>query len=225
MGALQGYSLEKISNPWTILDMPFVDDIVIQWHQKFLGIQPSNDYSNLSVKRNGQTDYYIHQIENCSQLPLFGIENRATNQREFTVTLPTSSTVRCTDVVYDVHDNTGKLVANITKWWDGPKEEPNDCMGCICTPDPQSEIRRPNAYVIDVYNERMSGENRLGAIQKTALIGATLLIEFAYYLPQPIPRNESYASKWPLPVMIGVAMEVAIAMAVATVMSKGYQII
>ena len=63
MGALQGYSLEKISNPWTILDMTFVDDIVIQWHQKFLGIQPSNDYSNLSVKRNGQTDYYIHQIE------------------------------------------------------------------------------------------------------------------------------------------------------------------
>ena len=62
-------------------------------------------------------------------------------------------------------------------------------MGCICTPDPRSEIRRPNAYVIDVYNERMSGENRLGAIQKTALIGATLLIEFAYYLPQPIPRD------------------------------------
>ena len=32
-----------------------------------------------------------------------------------------------------------------------------------------------------------SGENRLGAVQKTALVGATLLIEFAYYLPQPIP--------------------------------------
>ena len=34
-----------------------------------------------------------------------------------------------------------------------------------------------------------SGENRLGAVQKTALVGATLLIEFAYYLPQPIPRD------------------------------------
>ena len=32
-----------------------------------------------------------------------------------------------------------------------------------------------------------SGENRLDAVQKTALVGATLLIEFAYYLPQPIP--------------------------------------
>ena len=28
----------------------------------------------------------------------------------------------------------------------------------------------PNAYVIDVYNQGMSGENRLGAIQKTALM-------------------------------------------------------
>ena len=62
------------------------------------------------------------------------------------------------------------MVANITKWWDGPKQK--------------NVIRRTNAYVIDVY--RMSGENRLGAIQKTALIGATLLIDFAYYLPQPI---------------------------------------
>ena len=67
------------------------------------------------------------------------------------------------------------MVANITKWWDGPKQK--------------NVIRRTNAYVIDVYNERMSGENRLGAIQKTAFIGATLLIDFAYYLPQPIPDH------------------------------------
>ena len=59
------------------------------------------------------------------------------------------------------------MVANITKWWDGPQQR-----------------SRPNAYVIDVYNQGMSGENRLTAMQKTALIGATLLIEFAYYIPE-----------------------------------------
>lgn len=37
--------------------------------------------------------------------PRFGIENRATGQREFTVTLPTCcfNAYNCTDVVYDVH--------------------------------------------------------------------------------------------------------------------------
>ena len=62
------------------------------------------------------------------------------------------------------------MVANITKWWDGPRQR-----------------TRPNAYVIDVYNQGTSGEDRLSAMQKTALIGATLLIEFAYYLPRPEP--------------------------------------
>lgn len=69
-------------------------------------------------------------------------------------------------VVTFFSDNNGKLVANITKWWDGPQQR-----------------TRPNAYVIDVYNQGMSEEKRLTAMQKTALIGATLLIEFAYYLP------------------------------------------
>ena len=50
--------------------------------------------------------------------------------------------------------------------------------------------RRPNAYVIDVYNGGMSEENRLGSKQKIALIGATLLIEFTYYLPQPESKNQ-----------------------------------
>ena len=40
--------------------------------------------------------------------PRFGIENRATRQREFTVTLPTCcfNAYNCTDVVYDVHGKT-----------------------------------------------------------------------------------------------------------------------
>ena len=43
--------------------------------------------------------------ENCSGHPLFGIENRATNQREFTVTLPSRNKEHSSnnDVVYDVH--------------------------------------------------------------------------------------------------------------------------
>ena len=71
------------------------------------------------------------------------------------------------EIVIFFSDNDGKLVANITKWWDGPQQR-----------------TRPNAYVIDVYNQGTSGEDRLTAMQKTALIGATLLIEFAYYIPE-----------------------------------------
>ena len=46
--------------------------------------------------------------------PRFGIENRATGQREFTVTLPTCcfSAYNCTDVVYDVH---GKTIIILTQ--------------------------------------------------------------------------------------------------------------
>ena len=66
------------------------------------------------------------------------------------------------------------MVANITKWWDGPR----------WWDSPQQRSRR-NTYVIDVYNQGTSGEDRLSAMQKTALIGATLLLEFAYYLPEP----------------------------------------
>ena len=76
-----------------------------------------------------------------------------------------------------ISDNTGKFVANITKWFDGPNAGNERC---------------PNAYVIDVYNGGMSGENRLSAKQKTALIGATLLIEFTYYLPEPESRNHNH---------------------------------
>ena len=75
-------------------------------------------------------------------------------------------------VVIFFSDNNGKLVANITKWWDGPRQR-----------------TRPNAYVIDVYNQGTSGEDRLSAMQKTALIGATLLIEFAFYLPRAEPET------------------------------------
>ena len=79
------------------------------------------------------------------------------------------------------------MVANITKWWDGRNEEPDPCEKCMGYYFKNSYERRPNAYVIDVYNEGMPGEYRLDAIQKTALIGATLLIEFTYYLPVPEP--------------------------------------
>ena len=44
--------------------------------------------------------------------PRFGIENRATGQREFTVTLPTCcfNAYNCTDVVYDVHGKTNIIL-------------------------------------------------------------------------------------------------------------------
>lgn len=70
--------------------------------------------------------------------------------------------------------------------------EPGPCENC-CKCLPLDERRNaPNAYVIDVYNGGMSGENRLGAKQKTALIGATLLIEFTYYLPQPDRESNNH---------------------------------
>ena len=56
------------------------------------------------------------------------------------------------------------------------------------------ESHNASTYVIDVYNGAtaapqggtnavtpMSGGTRLNAIQKTALIGATLLLDFTYY--------------------------------------------
>ena len=85
------------------------------------------------------------------------------------------------EIVIFFSDNNGKLVANITKWWDWPQKR-----------------SRPNAYVIDVYNQGTSGEDRLGAMQKTALIGATLLIEFAYYLPKSEPEQTGEITEAPV---------------------------
>ena len=141
---------------------------------------------------------------NPHKYPIFGIENRVTNQREFTVTFPTTNFLPYlrTDVVYDVHgkvygvnhkfcsffkplnflsDNTGKLVATITKWWTKPESEPQKlCCGYIL-PDLRTE---PNAYVIDIINGC-----QLDANKKTALIGAALLIDFTYYLPRIQSQN------------------------------------
>ena len=101
---------------------------------------------------------FFHPDKNGNRYPTFGIENKVTNQREFTVTLPTNKTYPYlyTDVVYDVHgkslislffnacyfrsDNTGNLVASISKWWTLPFSEsskPNICVACcecICKP-------------------------------------------------------------------------------------------
>ena len=52
--------------------------------------------------------FIFYPQKNFSGHPRFGIENRSTGQREFTVTLPTClfSAYNCTDVVYDVHGKT-----------------------------------------------------------------------------------------------------------------------
>ena len=115
------------------------------------------------------------------------------------MTLPTTnfSPYLRTDVVYDVHgkvygvnhkfcsfskplnflsDNTGKLVATITKWWTLPESKPQKLCCCYVYADSRTE---PNAYVIDIING-----GQLDANKKTALIGAALLIDFTYYLPQ-----------------------------------------
>ena len=125
------------------------------------------------------------------------------------MTLPTNKThpYLYTDVVYDVHgkslislyffntcyfrsDNTGNVVASISKWWTLPFRESNKsnkcvaCFECICTPVMDQRLE-PNAYVIDIVNG-----GRLDAKQKSALIGAALLIEFTYYLPEREAEDE-----------------------------------
>ena len=75
------------------------------------------------------------------------------------------------------------MVGTITKWWSGGV---GGLQGCWI------EGQLGGTYVIDVTNgaaaaggvnavNPMSGGARLNAIQKTALIGATLLIDFTYY--------------------------------------------
>ena len=77
------------------------------------------------------------------------------------------------------------MVATITKWWSG---------GVGGLKGLWIEGHLGGTYVIDVTNGAiaapqggvnavtpMSGGTRLNAIQKTALIGATLLIDFTYY--------------------------------------------
>lgn len=144
-----------------------------------------NDFSNLSVNRNGTKDYYIHQIQNFNGHPHFAIENTSNNQTEFTVTLPTCcfSAYNCTDVVYDVHDSKGNLVANITKWWAGGKSGIEGC--CI-------EGQNASTYVIDTlgggsadkklpgYSDGAGGQS-LDTKQKSALIGVTMLIDYSFY--------------------------------------------
>ena len=88
------------------------------------------------------------------------------------------------------------MVATITKWWSGGEGG----LSGLCI-----ESRLGGTYVIDVTSgaiaapqggnvaSPMSGGTRLNAIQKTALIGATLLIDFTYYQVQ----NESHHSTGP----------------------------
>jgi len=143
-----------------------------------------NDYSNLSVNRLGTRDYYIHQIKNCSGTPHFAVRNTQTNETEFSVTLPSccSGAYNCTDVVYDVHDKHGTLVATITKWWGGGKSG----MAACCL-----EGTNASTYVIDIpnsaynvnttFSQATSQSGRLDTKQKSALIGATLLIDYSFY--------------------------------------------
>ena len=67
-------------------------------------------------------------------------------------------------------------MATITKWWTKPESEPEKLCCTYVIPDLRTE---PNAYVIDIINGC-----QLDANKKTALIGAALLIDFTYYLPQ-----------------------------------------
>ena len=77
-------------------------------------------------------------------------------------------------------------MATITKWWTLTllESKPKKFLCCECRP---AKLLRnePNAYVIDIING-----SQLDANEKTALIGATLLIEFTYYLPQIISEGD-----------------------------------
>ena len=60
------------------------------------------------------------------------------------------------------------------------------CFECICTPVIDQRLE-PNAYVIDIVNG-----GRLDAKQKAALIGAAILIDFTYYLPEQESEGGGY---------------------------------
>ena len=91
------------------------------------------------------------------------------------------SAYNCSDVVYDVTDADGGQVANITKFWGGGLP---GCKGKCLTPalilikrlnsGCCKECYNANSFVIDY------GENQ-SAKEKVALIGATILLDFAFY--------------------------------------------
>ena len=75
------------------------------------------------------------------------------------------------------------MVANITKWWAGGKSGFEGC--CI-------EGQNASTYVIDILGAESAGKSipgfsdnvgggRLDVKQKSALIGATMLIDYSFY--------------------------------------------
>ena len=60
------------------------------------------------------------------------------------------------------------------------------CVAC-CGKSVVSLRMEPNAYVIDIVNG-----GRLDAKQKAALIGAAILIDFTYYLPEQESEGGGY---------------------------------
>jgi len=128
----------------------------------------SDDYSNLTVAV-GQHSFYIKLVYNgCSGHPLFEIRDLKNGSKlVFTITLNSCcpSGYNCTDVVYDVNDADGNVVATISKFWGGGLP---GCKGCC------KECYNANSFVIDYGEDQTPTE-------KVALIGATILIDFAFY--------------------------------------------
>ena len=80
-----------------------------------------SDWSNLTVNQYGSPHYYIRQNANVAGTPNFSIIDKQTEKPEFTVALDSCcfNAYNCTDVVYDVNDADGNIVATITKFWGG----------------------------------------------------------------------------------------------------------
>jgi len=124
--------------------------------------------TNLAVTFQGEEQFYVGQEGmGCCQKPNYSITDKRSGQVIYTITHPSCVTWACCcgDVVYDILDHGGAQVGSITKYWAGGK------TGCNAL---WIESFNASTFVIDFPEGATSR-------QKVALIGAQLLIDFAYY--------------------------------------------
>jgi len=130
----------------------------------------SDSLTNLIVKIGESSEFYVIQGQTgigCCQDPLFSVIDMKTNELIYTVTYGSCCTAawRCDDVTYEINTPKGDAIGTMTKHWGGGS---GGAFACC------SEMFNASTHVLDFPKDATPR-------QKAALVGATLLIDFAYY--------------------------------------------
>jgi len=127
-----------------------------------------SNLTNLTVVKDGKNKFKVQQINNlpCGR-PNFAVIDLETDSIVYEIKRfdLCAIAVCCNDVVYQVHDKNDNVVGYMTRYWAGGKS--TGCGWCI-------ECCNAGTYVLEFPTDATTE-------QKSALIGAQLLIDFAYY--------------------------------------------